>query len=577
MARVINDNIDLVGNQALQFIVENVAGDPGTLLGDGRLWYDTVADVFKGRANSNTITFSAGTYTDEQAEDAVGNILTDSSRIDFTYNDGANTITADLFTDSVDNTFMANMAQATIKGRAAAAGTGDPTDLSAAQVKTILALVSTDLSDFTEAAQDAAGAMFVGTETGIAVTYQDGTNTVDFVVGTLDTLPTPVASLSLNSQKITNLADGTAASDAATFGQLSAAVSGFDWKEPVRVATTANIALTGTQTIDTIGVVAGDRVLVKNQGTAAENGVYVVAAGAWSRSTDMDAATELNGATVLIEQGAVGIGDIYQQTATVVTINTDTVTWTKVSEGNTVYAADGTTLTLTGTTFSITNGGVTGTQLNSSVAGSGLAGGGGSALSVNVDSTTIEISTDTLRIAATAAGSGLTGGGGAALDVNVGAGLEISSDAVRIAASAAGSGLTGGAGSALDVNVGAGLEISSDAVRIAAAAAGGGLTGGAGSALAVGAGTGITVNADDVTVNHAVVPYLYATTLTGGATTETVTHNLGTRDVVVTVYGPTGTSYAEEDFSVEHATTTTVTIRSATNISAGGLRCVVLG
>lgn len=132
----------------------------------------------------------------------------------------------------------------------------------------------------------------------------------------------------------------------------------------------------------------------------------------------------------------------------------------------------------------------------------------------------LDISSDTIRIAAAAAGNGLSGGAGSALAVSTGAGLEISSDAVRIAAAAAGAGLVGGAGSALAVgdgsgitvnaddiavNVGAGLEIASDAVRIAAAAAGAGLVGGAGSALAVGAGTGITVNADDVAVNTAVI------------------------------------------------------------------------
>lgn len=134
--------------------------------------------------------------------------------------------------------------------------------------------------------------------------------------------------------------------------------------------------------------------------------------------------------------------------------------------------------------------------------------------------TGLEISADTIRIAAAAAGEGLAGGGGSALSVTAGAGIEVTGDAVRINATAAGAGLTGGGGSALAVgdgngltvnendvavNVGTGLEISADAVRIAAAAAGGGLTGGAGSALAVGAGTGITVNADDVAVNTAVI------------------------------------------------------------------------
>ncbi len=59
-------------------------------------------------------------------------------------------------------------------------------------------------------------------------------------------------------------------------------------KQAVRAATTANITLSGTQTIDDVVLVAGDRVLVKNQTTASQNGIYVVAAGAWSRSTDFD-------------------------------------------------------------------------------------------------------------------------------------------------------------------------------------------------------------------------------------------------------------------------------------------------
>lgn len=75
------------------------------------------------------------------------------------------------------------------------------------------------------------------------------------------------------------------------------------------------------------------------------------------------------------------------------------------------------------------------TKLAASVAGNGLAGGAGTALSVNVDTTTIEISSDTLRIAASAAGSGLSGGGGSALSVNVDdSSIEINADTLRVKA-----------------------------------------------------------------------------------------------------------------------------------------------
>lgn len=67
----------------------------------------------------------------------------------------------------------------------------------------------------------------------------------------------------------------------------------FDYKASARVATTANITLSGTQTIDGVSVIAGDRVLVKNQSSGADNGIYVCASGAWSRAADADSSAEV--------------------------------------------------------------------------------------------------------------------------------------------------------------------------------------------------------------------------------------------------------------------------------------------
>lgn len=76
------------------------------------------------------------------------------------------------------------------------------------------------------------------------------------------------------------------------------------WKEPVRVATTANVTLSGAQTIDGVACVAGDRVLVKNQSTGSQNGIYVVASGAWSRASDMNSSAEsLAGLGVRVNEG----------------------------------------------------------------------------------------------------------------------------------------------------------------------------------------------------------------------------------------------------------------------------------
>lgn len=121
----------------------------------------------------------------------------------------------------------------------------------------------------------------------------------------LDQLAAPTASVSLNSQKITNLATPTVATDAATKGYVDAAVNGTDWKQSVRVASTANIAtLSGLLTIDGITLVANDRVLVKDQTTQSANGIYLAASGAWTRALDADENAEVTaGLSVMVTEG----------------------------------------------------------------------------------------------------------------------------------------------------------------------------------------------------------------------------------------------------------------------------------
>ena len=81
---------------------------------------------------------------------------------------------------------------------------------------------------------------------------------------------------------------GYGITDAYTKSQVDAIITGLDFKQSVRVATTANITLSGLQTIDGISVLANDRVLVKGNTTKAENGIYVANSGAWTRTTDAD-------------------------------------------------------------------------------------------------------------------------------------------------------------------------------------------------------------------------------------------------------------------------------------------------
>lgn len=114
---------------------------------------------------------------------------------------------------------------------------------------------------------------------------------------------------------VTNLKDGTSPQDAVTKAQLDAAVAGYSWKLPVRAASTANLTLSGAQTIDGVSVVAGDRVLVKNQTAGSGNGIYVAAAGAWTRATDFDNAAEALGAAAFVSEGSTQGNSSWVQTA----------------------------------------------------------------------------------------------------------------------------------------------------------------------------------------------------------------------------------------------------------------------
>ena len=117
-------------------------------------------------------------------------------------------------------------------------------------------------------------------------------------------LSAPTADISNGGFKITNVADPVNAQDAATKNYVDSVAQGLDPKQSVKAATTANIAsLSGTMTIDGIALVAGDRVLVKDQTAQAQNGIYVVAAGSWARSSDGDTWAELVSAYVFVEQG----------------------------------------------------------------------------------------------------------------------------------------------------------------------------------------------------------------------------------------------------------------------------------
>jgi hypothetical protein len=237
---------------------------------------------------------------------------------------GTTAITVTVANDAITNAKLANMATATIKGRASA-GTGDPEDLSASAVKTLLAIVHTDITDF---------------DTGVQQNR-------------LDQMAAPTSAVSVNSQKLTNVATPTDANDAANKAYVDAARSGLDVKQSVRAATTASITLSGEQTIDGVSVVAGDRVLVKNQSTGSQNGIYVCAAGSWSRATDADSDAEVTpGLFTFVEEGTANADSGWVLTTNgSITVGTTSLAFAQFSGTGSITAGNG--LTKTGSTLDV--------------------------------------------------------------------------------------------------------------------------------------------------------------------------------------------------------------------------------
>jgi hypothetical protein len=149
---------------------------------------------------------------------------------------------------------------------------------------------------------------------------------------------------------------------AATKAYVDNVSAGINFHQPVRVATTGNITLSGTQTIDGVAVVAGDRVLVKDQTDQKTNGIYVVASGAWTRAADADntPSGELAGGDFsLVLEGTVnsGYGYVCSNTSAI-TIGTTNVTYAAFNAAKAVSAGSGLTESVPGT-IDIATGGVT--------------------------------------------------------------------------------------------------------------------------------------------------------------------------------------------------------------------------
>jgi hypothetical protein len=158
--------------------------------------------------------------------------------------------------------------------------------------------------------------------------------------------------LAMGTNKITGLGTPTADADAVTKSYVDAIAQGIDAKASVVAASTANLTLSGAQTIDGISVIAGDRVLVKDQTTTANNGIYLCASGSWTRTTDADTYAELVAAYTFVEGGTVNANNGFICTIpTSGTLGSTSITFAQFSGAGQVTA--GTGMSKTGNTLNV--------------------------------------------------------------------------------------------------------------------------------------------------------------------------------------------------------------------------------
>ena len=383
--------------------------------GSGQLSFATVASTITLAADSGsndtyttgeTLTFTGGSGIDTTVSDNTITIAAEDSSasnkgvvivaagegIDVSYSSGTATISGEDATTTNKGIASFNSNDFTVSSGAVSIGSISNSQIDNSQItvgstQINLGATASSLAGLTNIT--ASGAITGGSLVADNITINGNEISSTDANGDISLNPQGTGTIDANNARVVNVSDPTGTQDAATKGYVDAVKQALDIKDSVRVATTANIniatALNVGDTIDGVELADGDRVLVKDQTTQGENGIYTAGATP-ARSADANTAAELTGGTfVFVEEGTVGAdnGYVFTHNGTPATFGTTAMPVAQFSGAGQVIAGD---------------------ALSKS----------GNTLNVNDDNKTLEVSADTLRIkgiSATAVGDLLIGAG----------------------------------------------------------------------------------------------------------------------------------------------------------------------
>lgn len=408
---LLSDTLTFVGTDPVQTAVTantvTISVDNATTATRGIASFNTAGfDVTSGAVSLKTNVVQ-GITTDTGALTVSGNAITivGGEGINVTHAGTVITVDGELASDSNIGVAKFNTASFTVTN-------GDVTIKSGGVTNAQLVNSSVTFGTTTVALGAASTAITGVTQLDVDnITINDNTISATNVGGSITLTPNGVGTVDVTGARITSVGTPTQSTDAATKGYVDSVAEGLDVKLSVRVTTTGNITLSGEQTIDGVAVVSGDRVLVKDQTTGSENGIYIVSAGAWTRSTDFNTSADAtSGAFTFSSEGT-----LYKDTGWVLTtddpivLGTTALVFTQFSGAGSYSAGDG--LSLIGTEFDVllspTGGlGFTGSnsiELKSTVAGAGLTLTSG-VLDVVGTANRITVNADSIDIASTYVG-----------------------------------------------------------------------------------------------------------------------------------------------------------------------------